>query len=87
MDLKQKAISLGATDFGISKVSNKRYYVIYNNKKINFGSKTGNTFIDHNDKAKRKAWYARHSKIVNKTGDKVINNKNSASYWSSKLLW
>ena len=28
----------------------KRFYVIYNNKVINFGSKVGQTFIDHGDK-------------------------------------
>jgi hypothetical protein len=61
--------------------------VIYQAKKINFGSKTGSTFYDHKDKTKRKAWHARHSKIKNKLGETVINNKNSPSFWSSNLLW
>ena len=54
MDLKTKALKLGATEFGISKVKNKRFYVIYNGKKINFGLKNGSTFIDHKDKKKRR---------------------------------
>ena len=36
-DYIEKALSLGATEFGISSAKNKRFYVIYNGKKINFG--------------------------------------------------
>ena len=86
-NLKQKAIRLGASDFGESKVKGKRYYVIYQGKKINFSSKVGQTFIDHGDKKIRGAWYARHSKIKDKDGNLVINDKTSASYWASELLW
>lgn len=85
--LNKKAISLGATDFGRSKTVNKRFYVVYNGKTINFGSKFGKTFIDHEDSYKRSAWYARHSKILNKKGQNVINLKTSPSYWSANLLW
>ena len=42
-----KALELGATDFDISEKKDKRFYVVYNGKKIHFGSKTGKTFIDH----------------------------------------
>ena len=71
MNLKKKAISLGATDFGVSTVSNKRYYVIYNNKKINFGSKTGSTFIDHHDEAKKDAQSAKEQQMVNTSSHKL----------------
>jgi len=84
--LFHKAISLGATDFGFSNTANKRFYVIYNNKKINFGSKYGRAYIDHHDEGKQNAWYARHSKIKNKHGEYVINLKTSPAYWSN-LLW
>ena len=87
MDLKKIALKLGATDFGESKIKNKRFYVIYNGKKINFGSKTGETYLEHKDDKKRVAWYARHSKIKNKSGGNVINDKNSPSFWSAKILW
>lgn len=87
MNLKKKALKLGATDFGNSKTKNKRFYVVYNNKIINFGSKNGSTFIDHNDEKKRKAWLARHMKIKDKQGELVYKLKSSPSYWSLNLLW
>ena len=85
MDLKAK--NLGASAFGVSKAKGKRYYVIYHNKIINFGSKTGSTFIDHHDTNKRRAWRARHSKIKNKQDQSVYKLKSSPSFWSWHLLW
>jgi hypothetical protein len=82
----EKAIALGATDFGISNRKNKRFYVIYNNKPIHFGSNTNNTFIDHHDEKIRKAWKARHSKIL-KDGKPAYKNKTSAEFWSYNILW
>lgn len=86
-NLYNKAIQLGASDFGESKRKDKRFYVIYDNKIINFGSKNGTTFIDHKDNIKKDAWYKRHSKIYNKLGQKVINSPHSASFWSANILW
>ena len=85
--LKEKAISLGASDFGISKVKGKRFFVVYNNKKINFGSDFGQTYFDHGNKQTKKAWYARHARIKDKEGRQVIKLKTSPSYWSAHLLW
>ena len=34
--------------------------------------------LNHNDKNRRRLYYARHGKT---------NNKNSATYWSNKYLW
>ena len=85
-ELRKKAKSLGVTQFGKSCMKNKRYYVIYNNKIIHFGS-VGRTFIDHHNLAKKKAWYARHSKIRNKLGQRVINLRSSPSYYSARILW
>ncbi len=85
--LEQKAFKLGASKFGISERINKRFYVIYNNKYIHFGSKNGNTYIDHRDNEKRKNWIARHSQIKNVKGEYVITLKESPSYWSKNLLW
>ena len=36
--------------------------------------------LDHNDKERRKRYYDRH-------GDKNTKNKESAKYWSHKILW
>ena len=35
-ELKNKALELGASDLGLSQMKNKKYYVIYNDKKKNF---------------------------------------------------
>ena len=85
--LEQKAFQLGASKFGISNRINKLFYVIYNNKYIHFGSKNGNTYIDHHDDEIKKNWIARHSKIKNSKGEYVITLKDSPSYWSKNLLW
>jgi hypothetical protein len=86
-ELYIKAKRFRASDFGKSKKKNKRFYVIYDGKIINFGSSIGKTYYDHKDKIKRKAWYARHSKIKDKNNKLVINNPYSPSYWSAKILW
>jgi hypothetical protein len=85
--LRQKAIKLGASDLKVSNVKGKRFQVKYNGKTINFGSSIGSTFIDHHNKDKRDAWYARHKMIQNKLGQYVITLKTSPSYWSHRLLW
>ncbi len=85
-NLREKSIRLGATDFGTSKVKGKRFYVIYNGKKINFGSDVGQTFIDHGNLEKKKNWIKRHSVIL-KDGKPVIKDKSSPSFWSRHLLW
>jgi hypothetical protein len=85
--LRDKALKLGASDFGESKLKSKRFYVVYDGKKINFGSAVGKTFYDHQDSKKKDAWIARHSKVLNKEGEKVINLKSSPSFWAAKILW
>ena len=85
--LKKIALSHGASEFGVSAVKGKRFFVIYDGKRINFGSEGGYTFLDHKDPVIRRAWYARHDKITNKQGQKVINLKSSPSFWASKILW
>jgi hypothetical protein len=90
-ELRRKAKSLGVTQFGKSVVKGKRFYVIVPilgiNKTINFGSDVGSTYYDHHNLAKKKAWYARHSKIRNKLGQRVINLRSSPSYYSARILW
>ena len=84
--LRNLAFEYGATDFGISKAKNKRFYVIYNDHVINFGSRDGSTFIDHGDEKKLHAWRARHSKIYNKNG-LAYKDKTSAEFWNWHLTW
>ena len=60
----------------------KRYEVRINGKKsIHFGSKNGQTFIDHGDIKKKDAWLARHR--VNENWSDPM----TAGYWSRWLLW
>jgi hypothetical protein len=61
--------------------------MLYNERKINFGSKNGQTFIDHKNHDIRRAWIARHSKIKNSNNQYVINLKTSPAYWSRHILW
>lgn len=87
MNLYNKALSLGASDFGISNRKDKRFYVVFNGKPIHFGSKTGNTYIDHHDEKIRNAWKARHSRIINAYGIPFYKIKSSPEYWSWNILW
>jgi len=86
-NLRSKALSLGATEFGQSKAKGKRFYVIYQGKRINFGSATGKTFIDHGDKKIRDAWRARHSKIKLKDGRYAYKVKSTPEWWNWNLTW
>jgi hypothetical protein len=82
-----KALALGATSFDFSTRQGKRFMVVYEGKAIHFGAKFGSTFLDHKDEDKKRAWYARHSKIKNSEGKFVITDKHSPSYWAANLLW
>jgi len=75
----------------ISKAKNKKYavYVMKDGKKklINFGDKRYQQFKDklghysslnHFDKKRKKLYYQRHGKT---------SDKNTAKYWSNKILW
>ncbi len=85
--LQKKAMNLGATDFGRSKAKGKKFYVIYNNRRVNFGADGYSDFTKHKDVGRQRAWWARHSKIKDKQGRRVINDKTSPSYLSARLLW
>lgn len=85
--LYNKAIFYGAKEFGISNRKNKRFYVLYNNKYIHFGAKSGKTFFDHSNEKIKKAWRSRHSKIINKDGIPFYKIKSSPEFWSWNILW
>jgi len=87
-DLRKKALSLkGVSEFGKSNRKGKRFYVIYNGKKIHFGSSIGSAYIDHHDEIKRKNWRARHSQIKNKDGVPFYKIPTSAEFYSWRILW
>ena len=86
-NLRVKAMKLGATEFGPSKAKGKKYYVIYNNRRINFGAKAMSDFTIHKDPERRKKYRARHGKIKTKSGILAYKDKSRAAYWSWHLLW
>jgi len=75
-----------------SKAKNKKYSVYVKSKSggkrlIHFGDSRYGQYkdklgsykhLDHNDKKRRKAYYDRHGPAT---------DKNSAKYWSHKILW
>ncbi len=64
-------------------------YVMKNGKKrlIHFGDSNMEDFRQHKDEKRRKSYLARSGGIRNKEGKLTANDKNSANYWSRKVLW
>lgn len=63
-----------------SNIKGKRYTAIIGDKKINFGSAVGSTYIDHGDEVKRTNYLKRHK--VNEDWTKV-----NAGSLSRFVLW
>ena len=87
MNLRNKAIRLGASDLEVSNRRYKKFVVTYNGKKIHFGDIRYEDYTMHKDKARRDRYRARHKKILLKNGKPAYKDKNTASYWSYHLLW
>lgn len=85
--LREKAYKLGASDFGASNQKYKKYYVVYNGRKIHFGDNRYEDYTKHGDSSRRKNYLARASQIRNKAGNLTANDKNSANFWAINLLW
>jgi hypothetical protein len=87
--------------FSLSQTKGKKLRVVFDlhgkQHTANFGAvgyqhfydKTGllSKSLNHKDAARKKQYYERHSKIVDRAGHKVINNPLSPSYWSARYLW
>lgn len=86
-ELRQKAILLGATEFGKSNRKYNKYYVIYKGKKIHFGNKLYSDFTKHKDVKRRDNYLRRAKGIRDKKGKLTYNNKNSSNYWAINILW
>ena len=74
-----------------SKAKNKKFsvYVMKDGKKklIHFGDSNMKDFTQHKDEARRKSYLARSGGIRNKDGKLTANDKNSANYYSVRVLW
>ena len=77
-------------DIQVSNRKNKRFMITRpDGKLIHFGlwPFTGEgAYIDHGDDKLKKAWRARHKKIL-KDGKPAYKNKDSPEYFSWNLLW
>jgi len=85
--LRRKALSLGATEFSKSNNKNKKYYVVYNGKKIHFGHSAYEDFTTHKNPERRKRYLARAKKITDGNGKLTWKNKNKANFWAIRILW
>jgi hypothetical protein len=56
-------------------------------KLIHFGDANMKDFRQHGDKERRKNYLERSGGIRDKSGNLTANNRNSANYWSRKILW
>jgi hypothetical protein len=89
MLIKAKKINPEVSGIGYSGRKGKRFMVDIGDpikRRIHFGSKTGQTYLDHGDNQKRKAWKARHLKIM-KQGKPAYLDKSSPEFYSWHLLW
>jgi hypothetical protein len=74
----------------ISKAKNKRFVLIKDGKRTNFGLfpfAGKGTYLDHADDKLKSAWIARHSKIKLKDGRLAYKVKDSPEYLSYNILW
>ena len=64
-------------------------YVMKNGTKrlLHFGDSSMQDFRQHKDEARKKSYCARSGGIRNKEGKLTKNDKNSANWWSRKILW
>lgn len=85
--LRTRAKKLGATEFGRSRVKNKKYYVVYTGKRINFGARGYDDYTTHRDPKRRKSYRSRHSGILDGSGKPAYLTKTNAAYWAWNLLW
>ena len=75
----------------VSNKINKRFMItLLDGTIIHFGLwpyKGRGAYIDHKDEKIRKAWQARHTKIMLKDGEPAYLNIYSPEYYSYHLLW
>ena len=58
-----------------------------NPKLIHFGDASMKDYTQHKDKKRRASYLSRSAYIRDGDGNLTAENKNSANYWSRKILW
>jgi len=87
--LKKRIIS-SPEQLQISTAKNKRFVIINKDgKRVNFGLWDGgnHAYIDHKDEKLKKAWRARHSKILLKDGTPSYLKVGTPEYYAWNILW
>lgn len=95
LDLVQKrlhSLKIPFISVGVSDRAGKKLRITFMNpngkvRTVDFGAAGSKTFLEHKDEAKKRAYYARHSKIYLKDGSRAIDKKYSPAWWSYMLLW
>lgn len=86
----QKKIIDTPTQLEISKAKNKRFVIVKDGKRVNFGvwpySASG-TYLDHSSAKLRTAWRSRHSQILLGDGRKSYLVPGTAEYYAWNILW
>lgn len=70
-----------------SQRKDKKFDLVINNKRVSFGSRGMEDYLDHGDDKRRASFRARMSGIKLKDGTRAINKRNSPAYLSYNLLW
>lgn len=82
--IRERALQLGASEFGRSARKGKKFRVRYKGKVLHFGASGMEDFTQHGDPERRKNFRRRAEGIKN---GKAYKDKFSPLYWSYYLLW
>lgn len=85
--LETNARFRGATQFGLSNRPTKKYFVVYDGKKIHFGSRSYSDYTIHGDKRRRDNYRNRHKGVKLISGRPAYLDKRQPSYWAMWILW
>tara|TARA_R110002033_G_scaffold128709_1_gene169764 strand:- start:822 stop:1103 length:282 start_codon:yes stop_codon:yes gene_type:complete len=90
------ALKTAPADFKTKKPLYKPYKSTKSGKKgmvytakglIHFGDSNMQDFTQHKDSKRRDSYLARSGGIKDKSGKSTADSKDSANYWSRKVLW
>lgn len=71
----------------LSDKPDKKLMLVYNGRKIHFGQAGSSTYLENGDNDKRKAYRARHSKIITIEGIPAYKKRYTPSWCSWMILW
>lgn len=84
---KLRALNVPYVSLSLSEKPNKKIRVIIDNKVIHFGDKRSQTFLEGASESKRKAYKARHERVLLKDGRRAIDVKYTPAWLSYHILW